>query len=103
MWLAPAAHRAPPAFNRTGMQLRRRPDGAFDVAFVYARSPAAAAGIAPGDRVVAIDGAPSATIAPQALVAGTTAPVGTIRSYRVVDGRTHRARSVRVRLAELLP
>ena len=103
MWLAPARHHAAPPFNRTGLQLRRRPDGAFDVTFVYARSPAAAAGLRAGDRISAVDGKPAATMTPDDLLATSSAPVGTVRTYRVMSAGSNVARTVRVRLAELLP
>jgi len=103
MWLAPARHRADPVFNRTGLQLRRRADGAFDVTFVYAGSPAAAAGLRAGDRIVAIGGKPAPAMTPDELTAVNTAPVGTVRTYRVVSAGSNAARTVRVRLAELLP
>jgi len=103
MWLAPARHRTPLPFNRTGLQLRRRTDGAFDVAFVYARSPASAAGVRAGDRIVAIDGKPARTITPDDLIALDAAPIGTIRTYRVIGGRSNVVRTVHIRNAELLP
>jgi hypothetical protein len=103
MWLAPARHRTLLPFNRTGLQLRRRPDGAFDVAFVYARSPASAAGVRAGDRIVAIDGKPARTMTPDDLVALDTAPIGTLRTYRVLDSRSNAVRAVKLRNAELLP
>jgi hypothetical protein len=103
MWFAPARHRTPLPFSRTGLQLRRRTDGAFDVAFVFARSPAAAAGVRAGDRIVAIDGKPARAVTPDDLVALDTAPVGTTRTYRLVDGRSNVVRAVKIRSAELLP
>src|ERR1700681_28321 len=103
MWLAPARHRTPLPFNRTGLQLRRRTDGAFDVAFVYARSPASAAGVRAGDRIVAIDGKPARTITPDDLIALDAAPIGTIRTYRVIGGASDGVRTVHIRNAELLP
>jgi len=103
MWLAPARHRAVPPFNRSGLQLRRRPDGTFDITFVYASSPAIAAGLRAGDRIVAIDGRPAPTITPDELVAINSAPVGTSRTYRVMSPPSNVARTVRLRLAELLP
>ena len=103
MWLAPARHSPPLPFNRTGLQLRRRADGAFDVTFVYARSPASAGGVRAGDRIVAIDGKPARTMTPDDLVALDTAAVGTMRTYRVIGGRSDVVRTVHIRSAELLP
>jgi membrane-associated protease RseP (regulator of RpoE activity) len=101
MWLAPAAP-VRTVFNRTGLSFRKRRDGDLDVAFVYARSPAAAAGIRAGDRVTAIDGRPASELSAADAIAENLAAVGTIRSYRVVRGN-EAPRVVRVRLAELLP
>jgi hypothetical protein len=103
MWLQPVRGRAAPPFNRTGLQLRRGPDGNFTVGFVYARSPAAAAGFRTGDRIVAIDAKPSRAITPNELIAVGTAPVGTVRTYRVLSRGSNVSRTVRIRLAELLP
>ena len=103
MWLAAIPNRSAPPFNRTGLQLRRRPDGTFDVVFVYARSPAAVAGIRPADRIVAIDGKRAAAVTPDDLTASAVAPVGSPRTYSVLRGSAHVPRVVRIRLAELLP
>jgi PDZ domain len=103
MWLAPARHGTTWPFNRTGMQLRRQPGGTFEVVFVFARSPAAAAGLHPGDRIIAIDGKPARTVTPNELLAASSAPVGTLRTYRVRAAKPALPRTVRIRLAELLP
>ena len=103
MWLAAVRNRTAPPFNRSGLQLRRRPDGTFDITFVYARSPAAAAGLRPGDRIVAIDGKSAPDVTPDDLTAANAAPVGTVRTYGVLSGRSYVPRIVRIRLAELLP
>jgi len=103
MWLAPLPHRTAPPFNRSGLQLRRRPDGTFDVTFVYAGSAAAAAGLKSGDRILAIDAKAATAVTPADLLASTTAPAGTARTYRVLSGDSSVPRTVTIRLADLLP
>ena len=49
------------SYDRSGLWLNQAPDG-FDVAAVAPQSPAAAAGISAGDRVVAVNGIPAREI-----------------------------------------
>lgn len=48
--------RAPTPYNRSGVVASKQPAGTFVVRFVVAGSPAAAAGIRPGDVITAVDG-----------------------------------------------
>lgn len=101
MWLAPIPGITPPPFNRTGLQLSKKADGSFTVTFVYARSPAAAAGLKTGDRIVAIDGKPASQWSGADITAANLAPPGTRRSYTIADPSSPRV--VTLRLTEMLP
>ena len=102
MWLTPLGPLRSEVFNRSGLQLRKRRDGDFDVVYVYAGSPAAAARIRRGDRITAIDGRPASAYAGSDVAALNTAPIGTLRTY-VVARPGASPRTERLRLAELLP
>jgi hypothetical protein len=103
MWLAPISGIKPPPFNRTGLQLSKKADGTFAVAFVYANSPAAAAGLRVGDRVVAIDGKPASAWSSADIAAANLAPPGTRRSYTLGVPNSNQVRIVTLRLTEMLP
>jgi hypothetical protein len=103
MWLAPVAEQRVPLFSRTGLFLKKNRDGTFEVDTVLAHSPASAAGLREGDRIVAIDGKPASAYANADVIAGDVAPVGTIRTYRVLSAKTGTSRTAQLRLAELLP
>jgi len=62
-------------FNRTGLRLKR--DGAaWIITIIYPDSPAAAAGLKPGDRIIAIEGHRADQIDEDALAALLKGPVG---------------------------
>lgn len=78
----------PMPFNRAGLFMKRSSDGAMVAAMVWPQSPAADAGIAAGDELVAIDGRP-----PQEVRARGTLvqPPGTAVAVTFRhDGRTER-------------
>ncbi len=59
-----------------GMEVERGDDGGRHVVDVYARSPAARAGILVGDRIASVDGDPDGSIRGRA---GTTVEIGIVR------------------------
>jgi len=71
------------------MRLRGR-QGVLVVTDVPPDTTAAAAGLRPGDRVTAIDGARVATLEPEQLLARLRGPVGTKVSLTVERGHTSR-------------
>ena len=103
MWLEPARHPLERPFTRSGFFAVKRPDGAFDVRFVIARSPAAAAGMHAGDRIVAVDGRPAARLSGSDLAALGGGPVGTVRRYRLIARGARGMRTAVLRLADMLP
>jgi C-terminal processing protease CtpA/Prc len=103
MWLAPIPGITPQPYNRTGLQLAKKTDASFVVAFVLANSPASEAGLKAGDRIVAIDGKPVAAWTGADVVAANLAPVGTRRTYTIAVPNSNRIRIVTLRLAEMLP
>ena len=103
MWLAPIPGITPPPFNRTGLQLSKKADGTFTVTYVYPHSPAFAAGIKTGDRIVAIDGKPASEWSGADITAANLAPPGTRRSYTIAAPNSTRTRVATLRLTEMLP
>ncbi len=103
MWLAPIPGITPPPFNRTGLQLSKKPDGTFTVAYVYPNSPAALAGLKTGDRIVAIDGKAASAWTGADVAAANLAPSGTRRSYTIGATSSAQSRVVTLRLTEMLP
>ncbi len=103
MWLAPIPGITPPPFNRTGLQLSKKADGTFTVTYVYAHSPAAAAGLKTGDRIVAIDGRPASEWSGADVTAANLAPPGTRRSYTIAAPNSTQTRVATLRLTEMLP
>lgn len=91
----------PDPFDRSGMWINRDDDG-FRVEDVVASGPADAAGLAPGDRIVAVDGAPAASIRlPDLRSRLRESPPGTVVELEVLDTEGAR-RTVRVVLRELV-
>ncbi|HTA37739.1 MAG TPA: PDZ domain-containing protein, partial [Candidatus Acidoferrales bacterium] len=102
MWLAPIPGVTPPPYNRSGLQLAKKADGSFTVAFVLANSPAAAAGLKAGDRIVAIDGKPAREWTGADATAANLAPAGTQRTYTIRVPNSNQTRVVTLRLRDLL-
>jgi hypothetical protein len=64
LWLQPNALAArPEVFDRSGLWIARAPDLGIEVADVATQSPAAAAGLTPGDEIVSVNGKPAEGVA----------------------------------------
>ena len=91
-----------PWIGGIGAVLRHRArQGMLVVTDVPPRSNAAAAGLRPGDRVVAIDGTPVAGLEPRAIVEHLRGPVGSFVTLTVRRGAT--TRRLRVERAPYTP
>jgi PDZ domain len=103
MWLSPIPGATAPPFNRSGLQLSKKSDGTFTVAFVYAHSPAAAAGLRSGDRIVSIDGKPASDWSGGDVALASLEAPGTFVRFRVVSTGSNAVRTVTLHLSEMLP
>ncbi|HEX3549545.1 MAG TPA: aspartyl protease family protein [Candidatus Elarobacter sp.] len=91
MYVHPEPGAPLPAYPGTGLSaLSRDAQGHFVVQAVIARSPAADAGIAKGDVVLAIDGTPTDRMAPADLAALARRPAGTALRFTVRSGTAQR-------------
>lgn len=102
IWFEPLPGYVEPPFNRAGLRAIKQGAEAFDVVLVSPDSPATAAGLAQGDRILAVDGKPAPELSGSDLRAKLLQPVGT--SVRLEMQRGSEAkREVTLRLAEALP
>jgi C-terminal processing protease CtpA/Prc len=90
-----------PPLSRSGMRAAKLAADAFTVVLVTPGGPAAEAGLAKGDRIVAIDGVPAPQIAGSDFRRKVTQPAGTEVVLTVRRGDAER--SVKLTLREMLP
>jgi hypothetical protein len=103
VWIDPHTGIAPRAFNRAGLRLKKDKAGGLEVTLVVPNSPAAEAGIAVGDRVLNIADRPAGALAPSDTLVLLSGPVDSVVTLSVAAGANHQARSVNLKLRELLP
>ena len=84
IYLDPMTRATPILENRSGIGFEKNEPGAFDVVYVRPNSPATAAGIVPGDRIVAVDGKGAANLSSSDLLAIVAQPHGTRITLRVL-------------------
>lgn len=101
IWFEPLPGYVEPPFNRAGLRAIKQGPEAFDVALVSPNSPASAAGLKQGERIVAVDGAAAARLSGSALRAKLLQQVGT--TVKLTVERDGAAREVALKLVELLP
>jgi hypothetical protein len=101
IWMRPVSHPYVRPFNRSGLQADKQRDGSFVVWRVIPDSPAARAGFRTDMKVLAVDGIPAQALAATDFSDLGVGAVGTIRTFRIADGRT--TRTITLRLRELLP
>jgi len=90
-------------FNRTGLRLRRDTAGTFVVIFVMPHSPAEAAGLRSGDRIVAVNSQPAAQLAASDISLLGSGPVGSKLELLVSSKENGSTQLRSLRLAEMLP
>jgi carboxyl-terminal processing protease len=90
-----------PVFPRAGMSVYKETADAFIVATVLPGSPAAKAGIATGDRIVAVNDMAASQLSYWDWRRCIRQPVGTVLRLRVAHGGRERAAELTLR--ELLP
>jgi membrane-associated protease RseP (regulator of RpoE activity) len=101
-WFEPIPGARARPYDRCGLEVDKQPDGSFTVWHVIPGSPAEAAGLHKGDRIVAVNGQPSSNFSAADFYALSAGPVGTLRSYQIAGpGAVRRTRDLRLR--ELLP
>jgi hypothetical protein len=88
LYLAPQRRATAIPPNRSGLAFEKNDPGAFAVVAVKARSPAAAAGIAAGDRIVAVDGTSAAELSRADFVGIVTQAPGTLVRLRILHAGT---------------
>jgi predicted aspartyl protease len=91
----------PRPFNRAGIRAVKEGLQSFRVALVTTASPAAAAGLARDDEIVAVDGTPAAAMSGRDLAEKFVQPVGTDVALTIRRGGSDWIATVR--LAEMLP
>jgi hypothetical protein len=103
VWLGPRhANCVEPPFNHAGVRLAKDKDG-FTADAVVPNSPADAAGIKPGDRVVTIAGKDVAALTPRDAAALLAGPVGTSVDIRYIPKAGQDARDAHITLVKLVP
>jgi hypothetical protein len=91
-----------PAFNRAGLRLAKDKDG-FVAEAVVPGTPAAAAGLVAGDRIVAIAGKDLSILSARDASMLLTGPGGSEIDIRYIPKTGSDARDVRIKLVELIP
>jgi len=103
VWIDPKARVPAQPFNRTGLRLRRDTASTFVVTFIVPHSPADAAGLRPGDQIVAVNSKPAAQLAASDISLLGSGPVGS-RLELLVSSKENGPTQLRsLRLAEMLP
>ncbi len=102
VWFAPVPGAREPPLDRSGMFVDKDRDGNFSVWFVFPHSPAERAGVKVDDRIVAVDGIPSARLAGTDFREIAQGAVGSRHVYRIERKGKPNA-SVSVRLQDFLP
>ena len=103
VWIDPEPKAPAQPFNRAGLRLGRDTPESFAVSSVVPGSPAAAAGLQPGDQILAVNSQPAGQLAASDVFLMCSGAVGTRIDLlvRVKEGGATQSRSLR--LAELLP
>ena len=103
VWIDPEAKLPAQPFNRSGLRLRRDTADRFVVVFVVPGSPAAAAGLIPGDRVVAVNSQPAGKLSAADISLMSGGPVGSRLDLLVASQGNGPAQLRSLRLVEMLP
>ena len=103
VWIDPQSDIPPRAFNRTGLRLKKDKTGIFEVVQVVPNSPAADAGIVPGDRILSIAGRPAAALAPSDTLVLFGGPIASVVAVSVAERENTPARTVKLTLREIVP
>ncbi len=90
VFLEAAKREGPPFRNGAGIAIVKNEPGAFDVLMVRAGSPAAAAGIASGDRITGVDGGSAEAYSNADVFNLFAQPAGTVVRLRVQHGSATR-------------
>jgi hypothetical protein len=94
LYLDPQRRPTPTWENRSGISFEKNSPAAFDIIAVRPASSAAVAGIAPGDRIVGVNGSPASIVSGGDLTHIFGAPAGTRVRLRVANRQ--RARDVAI-------
>lgn len=103
VWLQPAIHSAQRPFNRSGIEADKERDGTLVVSHLLPDSPAAAAGVGIGDRIIALNNHPASQFSGADFAAANEGQIGALLAYSVLSHSSGRQRTVTLRLRELLP
>jgi S1-C subfamily serine protease len=103
VWIDPLPKLPERAFNRAGVSVRKDTPDALTVAIVLPDSPATAAGIAPGDRILAINGEPATALSATDASLLFTGPVGSAVDLQIAPKTGGGPRAAQIRLKDLLP
>ena len=99
-WFADGRAAAAPAFDRAGLMVEKERPEAFRVLSVIPGSPAAEAGIAPGDEILSVDGRSASELSGWDFSRLARRPAGTTTTFAVRS--RERERSVALVLREIL-
>jgi hypothetical protein len=103
VWIDPQTDIAPRPFNRTGLRLKKDGDKNFVVTLVVPNSPAADAGVTPGDRVLDIAGQPATGLAPSEATVLMSGPAASDLAITVASKTDGSKRALDLRLRDILP
>lgn len=103
VWIDPDDKVPTQPFSRTGLRLRRDTPHSFVVTFVIPRSPADAAGLRPGDHILAVNSRLATQLAVSDISLMSSGPVGSRLDLLVTSKENGPTQLRSVRLAEMLP
>jgi hypothetical protein len=103
VWIDPEPKVAERAYNRAGLELKRDSTGMFEISIVAPNSAGAIAGLKTGDRISSINSQPVSELSPSDALVIFGGPIGSNVDLLVTPKDGGAARSMPIRLKEMLP
>jgi hypothetical protein len=102
VWIDPEPKIPERAYNRAGLELKRDSAGVFEITIVAPNSAGAAAGLKIGDRISSINSQPASQLSPSDALVIFGGPIGSNVDLLVTPKDGGAARSMQIRLEELI-